>query len=159
MERKYCKQLIEQATTDSGLAWRIYDEPHKKHHKVDLAYSADYGPAKNYTWFIDLIKKDVKKLNPNFEMSEWCSLMAYTEGSFFKPHTDASSYDAYLSAGYNLNKEFEGGDYIIKGHTIYPDIGELFTFGRDDVHEVTEITKGTRFSVHFAIKNTQKSLF
>jgi predicted 2-oxoglutarate/Fe(II)-dependent dioxygenase YbiX len=85
--------------------------------------------------------------------------MVYTEGSFFKPHTDASSYDAYLSAGYNLNKGFKGGDYIIKGHTIYPDIGELFTFGRDDMHEVTEITKGTRFSVHFAIKNTQKSLF
>ena len=107
----------------------------------------------------EIIKKDVKRTNPNLELSEWITLLVYKKGDYFKPHTDASSYDAYLSAGYILNKDYEGGDYIIKGNTLNNiEIGELFTFGRDDMHEITEVTNGIRYSIHFALKNPKKSI-
>lgn len=158
MEKKYCKQLITQVTNDLSLQWSPYHESHKKLFKVDIHYGAEYGPTQHYKWFIELIKKDVKKLNPNFEISNWVSLLAYTNGCYFNEHTDASSFDAYLSAGYVLNDTFDGGDYIIRGHTIYPDIGELFTFGREHMHEVTKVTRGNRYAIHFAIENTKKSI-
>tara|TARA_R100000008_G_scaffold86435_1_gene79522 strand:- start:862 stop:1344 length:483 start_codon:yes stop_codon:yes gene_type:complete len=159
MEKKYCKQLITQVINDSALHWKEYDEPHKKHIKAEIHHNSDYGPTQHYKWFIELLKKDVKKLNPNYEISDWVSFMVYKRGDYFKPHTDQSSYDAYLSAGYLLNQDFDGGDYIIKGNTLNNiEIGELFTFSRTDIHEVTQITKGNRYAIHFAILNTKKSI-
>ena len=155
MEKKYCKQLINQIKVDKDLEdnWVLQNFPHKKHIKVNI------NIFENYKWFINLIKKDVKRTNPNLELSEWITLLVYKKGDYFKPHTDASSYDAYLSAGYILNKDYEGGDYIIKGNTLNNiEIGELFTFGRDDMHEITEVTNGIRYSIHYALKNPKKSI-
>ena len=56
MEKKYCKQLINQIKVDKDLEdnWVLQNFPHKKHIKVNI------NIFENYKWFINLIKKDVK---------------------------------------------------------------------------------------------------
>ena len=46
---------------------------------------------------------------------------------------------------------------IIENKKLNVKLGELFVFGRNDFHEVTEIKSGVRYSLHFAINNKTKT--
>ena len=58
---------------------------------------------------------------------------------------------AILSGGYLLNEDFEGGEFIINDKKLDTPIGSIFTFGRNEMHEVNPVTKGTRYSLHFVV--------
>ena len=112
----------------------------------------------------DIITKDIKKINKNFELSEFITFLIYEKGDFFGKHSDKPAHitpttNTVLSGGYILNDNFEGGEFIIDKKKLKSEIGEIFTFGRNVIHEVKTVTKGTRYSLHFSInKNTSKSL-
>lgn len=104
----------------------------------------------------NLINEDLQKINPNYFVSEVITLLEYNVGDFFGKHADGPSYQskkdvAILSGGYLLNDSYEGGDFIVKNQKINVGIGEIFTFSRSAMHEVTEVTKGVRYSIHFVV--------
>jgi hypothetical protein len=144
-----------------------YDWSDEKEH---FDFPKDYqgiGVPKKCTWYRihgkpefqfvrDLIHNDIKSINENYTTGEVLTILEYPIGGYFAPHTDKYISDksdeiTIASGGYNLNDEYEGGDFIIDGKKIDKSVGELFYFGRGITHEVTEITKGKRLSLHFTI--------
>jgi Rps23 Pro-64 3,4-dihydroxylase Tpa1-like proline 4-hydroxylase len=93
---------------------------------------------------------------PIYKVSEVITLLEYNVGDFFGKHADGPSYEsnndiAILSGGYLLNEDFEGGEFIINDKKLDTPIGSIFTFGRNEMHEVNPVTKGTRYSLHFVV--------
>ena len=150
MKKEHCVKLIKQIE-ESDIKFESVDFPHKKHYKTDIN-------TPMFSWFIDIIKKEVKELNKNYIPTDWITLLLYKKGDFFNKHTDASSYPGYLSAGYLLNEDFSGGEFVIENEKLSSNIGDLFTFGRDDNHYVTPVTEGIRYSIHFSILLDKKSV-
>jgi hypothetical protein len=104
----------------------------------------------------NLINNDLLKINPIYKVSEVITLLEYNVGDFFGKHADGPSYEsnndiAILSGGYLLNEDFEGGEFIINDKKLDTPIGSIFTFGRNEMHEVNPVTKGTRYSLHFVV--------
>ena len=80
------------------------------------------------------------------------TLLIYKKGDFFGEHYDTSTYGSgILSGNYLLNDEYKGGNFILDGKKLEVGVGELFTYGREILHEVTEVTDGVRYSLHFVI--------
>tara|TARA_Y100000361_G_scaffold44507_1_gene38571 strand:+ start:14864 stop:15343 length:480 start_codon:yes stop_codon:yes gene_type:complete len=110
-----------------------------------------------------LLNEELKSIDENYEVSEFITLLKYQKGDFFDEHIDASSYSSgksntILSGGILLNNEYSGGNFIINSKTLNVDIGELFTFGRNEKHQVTKVTDGIRLSLHFAVNSTKINL-
>ena len=81
-------------------------------------------------------------------------VIEYTQGNYFKPHVDQNfamntlAMERKLSVTIQLNKrdEFEGGNLTINGEKVDMDIGDMVVFPSILVHEVEEITGGTRYA-------------
>jgi len=149
---------------------------------LELLHSKDW--SKNYmiqneelkknTWFYinaipqfnfvkDIINNDLKNINENYKCSDWITLLIYETGDFFGLHNDdyvSQKNQTLFSGGYLLNKDYEGGEFIISNKKLEVGIGELFYFSRKEEHEVKKIKSGKRYSLHFAIEieNNNKSL-
>jgi len=118
--------------------------------------------TKEFDFVKDIIQSDIKKINSKYLVSDWVTFLIYEKGDFFAEHSDGTSYNSkenktIFSAGYLLNTDYEGGDFIINGKKLNANIGELFYFGRDVLHEVREVKSGIRYSLHFAI-DTEKDI-
>lgn len=81
-------------------------------------------------------------------------------GSSANPHSDNSDFDGNPSEGFDnlkyvgilyLNSDYEGGDLYFPEHeiSIHPNAGSMYIFsgGVENIHGVTEITSGTRYSI------------
>ncbi len=119
---------------------------------------------KKFDFVRDIINKDLQNMGYNdYRCAEFVppvgvgsqgpiTLLIYEKGDFFGEHRDTATYEiGILSGNYLLNDEFEGGDFILDGKKLEVGVGELFTFGRDVLHEVKKVTSGIRYSMHFFI--------
>lgn len=81
-------------------------------------------------------------------------------GSSANPHSDNSDFDGNPSEGFDnlkyvgilyLNDDYSGGDLYFPEHniSIHPNAGSMYIFsgGVENIHGVTEITAGTRYSI------------
>jgi hypothetical protein len=81
-------------------------------------------------------------------------------GSSANPHSDNSDFEGNPTEGFDnlkyvgilyLNSEYEGGDLYFPEHSIsiHPNSGSMYIFsgGVENIHGVTEITSGTRYSI------------
>ena len=81
-------------------------------------------------------------------------------GSSANPHSDNSDFEGNPTEGFDnlkyvgilyLNDDYEGGDLYFPEHgvSIHPNSGSMYIFsgGVENIHGVTEITKGTRYSI------------
>lgn len=81
-------------------------------------------------------------------------------GSSANPHSDNSDFDGNPTEGFDnlkyvgilyLNKDYEGGELFFPEHdiSIHPNAGSMYIFsgGVENIHGVTEITSGTRYSI------------
>lgn len=81
-------------------------------------------------------------------------------GSSANPHSDNSDFDGNPTEGFDnlkyvgilyLNNDYEGGDLFFPEHgiSIHPNSGSMYIFsgGVENIHGVTEITSGTRYSI------------
>jgi len=78
-------------------------------------------------------------------------LMKYEKGSWIHPHVD-HDYGIYGSCTINLNTDYEGGTFAFWGglHKVKLVLGDVMIWPADYfwVHEVEEITEGTRYSAN-----------
>jgi predicted 2-oxoglutarate/Fe(II)-dependent dioxygenase YbiX len=109
----------------------------------------------------NLIKNN---LNNNHYLSKWIIVLRYDIGDYFNPHTDnpnpSDTDDRSLSGGIELSNkdDFDGGEYIVRDINNPFERGKLFTHKLTELHEITKVTKGTRWSLHFGIHKS-KTLF
>jgi predicted 2-oxoglutarate/Fe(II)-dependent dioxygenase YbiX len=81
-------------------------------------------------------------------------------GSSANPHSDNSDFDGNPTDGFDnlkyvgilyLNNDYEGGELYFPEHdiSIRPNSGSMYIFsgGVENIHGVTEITNGTRYSI------------
>ena len=117
---------------------------------------------KEFDFVRDIINKDLQNINNDYRCANFdipkgavqgpITFMIYKKGDFITEHCDASSYGTgILSGGYLLNDEYKGGNFILDGKKLEVGVGEVFTYGRDVLHEVTEVIEGIRYSLHFFI--------
>jgi len=131
---------------------------HKKLKTLTISSFSEFDFVK------ELINKELKQIDENYEVSEFITLLKYENGDFFNLHIDASSYKAtnttttILSGGCLLNTDYIGGDFIINKKLLDIKIGELFYFGRTEPHEITKVTNGIRLSLHFAVNTSYKEI-
>ena len=102
-----------------------------------------------------LIKFIVDKLKPLDIISikrECLNLIRYQEGDYFEKHRDFAKYGigaTYKTMVIQLSdpSEYEGGDLCVKDIPQDRTQGSVSLFLSSDIHEVTKVLKGTRFSL------------
>jgi hypothetical protein len=76
-------------------------------------------------------------------------LHKYLTGNKFERHSDIYYPNQVLNVGVCLNDDYEGGEFILYNPTqsIPKKQGLIYSFKNTTEHEVTEITKGIRYSL------------
>jgi hypothetical protein len=116
-----------------------------------LSYWVALADLKDFDFVRDIINKELQNIDKGFRCSDIITLLIYEKGDFFTEHSDKIYASGILSGGYLLNDEYKGGNFIVDGKKLEVGVGELFTYGREILHEVTEVTDGVRYSLHFVI--------
>ena len=107
-------------------------------------------------WTHNLEKKknfDVNALKNSINFSHMYRLMRYEVGGWIHPHIDwQHGVVGSLTIAVNDSSEFEGGEFkFFNGnHTVHMEKGDALIFPANPffIHQVTEITKGRRYSVN-----------
>lgn len=142
--------------------WSSKYEYHYENWKHNIWFKI--GDLSEFKFVKDLINLDLKKINEEYEVSDWVTFLIYKEGDFFGLHTDdvinygTSKKQIIYTGGYLLNNNFTGGDFIIDGKTNTSNVGELFLFERHLKHEVLKVNSGIRYSLHFAVEIFNKQI-
>lgn len=127
----------------------------------NLRKSTQHTPHTNKgEWLYNIIKRCFSKININITADTLYEnqILKYDEGGFIFKHQDIVRYDAdgiqtdrYYVLNIVLNDDFEGGDFIIYDKNDNPTklnrgagVGAIFK--TNEFHEVTKVTKGTRYS-------------
>lgn len=114
-------------------------------------------------WVFDKISEYLKPQYPNNKVNKrkYFYLNKFGHGQRFTKHIDKDRYNEWvLVVGATLNDGFEGGKLLAYN----PDKefatkrGELYTMDASILHEVTEITKGVRYSFVFFIEHKDLGL-
>ena len=88
-------------------------------------------------------------------------IMRYDKGAWIHPHTDHDP-GVYGSCTINLNDDYTGGDFSFwhGQHKVKLEKGDAMIWPADYywVHEVEEITNGTRYSVNCFLCNSPRNL-
>lgn len=121
-------------------------------HKSRLDYNITEVKRDSRTqWFFSLLKDYLSPQYPNNTVDEadYFYLHEFFEGALFKKHIDKNRENSWqLVVGATLNNEYEGGKLL----TYNPDMelastkGELYNMDSAVLHEVTKVTKGSRYS-------------
>tara|TARA_B100001564_G_scaffold176325_1_gene148316 strand:+ start:213 stop:683 length:471 start_codon:yes stop_codon:yes gene_type:complete len=149
--REYCKKVINEFLNDNDMI--DYKSDNRKHKRRTLT-------DENF-WLWKSIDNLIKSnLGPDYYLSQWVVGLRYDKGDYFLEHSDGYGHGTrILSGGIELSNEndYKGGKYTLKGLDGKNKRGYLFVHKPDEVHEITEVTKGTRYSLHFCIsKNSNK---
>lgn len=109
-------------------------------------------------WAFDKISEYLRPEYPNNNVNErgFFYLHKFEEGHYFSKHIDRDRQNDWaLVVGGILNDDFEGGKLI----TYNPDgelatrMGEVYKMDVNILHEVTQITKGIRYSFVFFVEH------
>lgn len=122
---------------------------------------SDFGLSENIFMDVNTKLKDAITSVYNKEVTP-SSIHAqkWDVGSSANPHSDNSDFEGNPTEGFDnlkyvgilyLNSDYEGGDLYFPEHkiSIHPNAGSMYIFsgGVENIHGVTEITKGTRYSI------------
>jgi len=116
-----------------------------------------------YLWLWESVDNLIKSnLGVEYYLSIWIIVLKYNVGDYFSLHEDNPNQtdNRCLSGGVELSNrsDFVGGDYIIKNTPSYFKRGELVNHKVNDPHEITPLTSGTRWSLHFGINKIKNIL-
>ena len=82
----------------------------------------------------------------------------YGKGDYMAKHMDHQKYGApQLHKTFMIQlsnpTDYDGGDLIVKGEVQSKELGNVCTINSTDLHEVTEVTRGTRYSAVLFLHN------
>lgn len=69
-------------------------------------------------------------------------------------HPTLKYYNTFITVTVLLSDDFEGGEFILQNKKVEQEVGIGFYHRSDIMHEITEITKGTRYSLIAFIRNS-----
>jgi len=86
------------------------------------------------------------------------SIMKYSPGHYFGPHLDFPNYEndrlnRTVIIQLSDDKDYSGGDLLVKGIVQPRKIGSLISIKSNEVHEVTKITEGIRYTAAIFLLN------
>ena len=135
--------------------------------KTDIRQQKIYHELNENSWLWNEIQKLISSnLGDSYSVYSRVTILKYTKGDYFLEHTDGPSNARIRKEKYGGEKlkphffggvelcddnEFKGGDFYIDGKIVEYKKGRMFTHSFNDLHEVKEVTDGTRWSVHFLI--------
>lgn len=136
---------------------KVLDEfktlPSVKVIEPDCSYTRTLFYRQDFKWLFEEIESFLPK---GLSLTDKFRGCIYKEGDFMNEHRDGDFAYAKLSGGIELNRDYEGGEFIIDSKPLESEVGELFTFGRFIKHRINKLTKGTRYSLHFHIINPKQ---
>lgn len=99
---------------------------------------------------------DINSLCRNLNYPHSVRLLKYDTGDYIHPHTDFDDH-YYASVVLNLNQNYDGGEFCFFNKNLKIKLGEgdalVFPNNYFYVHEVSQITSGTRYSINSFITN------
>jgi PKHD-type hydroxylase len=119
-------------------------------------------PNKDNVWIFERLANVVASINDqffNFDLFGFAEGLQFTKyeapDEFYAPHTDKAYGGTIrklsISVQLSDSKEYEGGDLLLHSGKepikMPKDIGKLIVFPSYTLHEVTPVTKGTRYSL------------
>ena len=135
--------------------------------KTDIRQQKIYHERNENSLLWNEIQKLISSnLGDEYSVYSRVTILKYTKGDYFLEHTDGPSNARVRKEKYGGEKlkphffggvelcdsnEFKGGDFYIDGKIVEYKKGRMFTHSFNDLHEIKEVTDGTRWSVHFLI--------
>jgi|14BtaG_2_1085337.scaffolds.fasta_scaffold59001_2 hypothetical protein len=153
----YCEQIINDFLNDNQLNnFEHFNRKYKRHIITDKTLSI-------WESIDDLIKSN---LGIEYYLSHWIIGLKYDKGDYFAKHSDGQGNDKegyglrIYSGGIELSNknDYDGGNYILNGVDSKSKQGHLFLHKPDEVHEITKVKRGTRYSLHFCISKSSNNL-
>jgi Rps23 Pro-64 3,4-dihydroxylase Tpa1-like proline 4-hydroxylase len=84
------------------------------------------------------------------------AVLKYIEGDYFPRHTDRAettfNRDFLYNINLKLNDEYEGGEFLLNDKVLVADVGDVYHYKSTEFHEVKPITKGTRYTGLFYLR-------
>ena len=114
----------------------IFDLIHKAHIKLMPKIYKHYG--------------DTLPTDPIYDKYSGYWLCKYPEGGYLSYHTDTDADAASVTASFQINDDYEGGDMLFwREHKLDKHKNSIHVYPSSLVypHEVTKVTSGTRYSV------------
>ena len=128
---------------------RAFDENHAKLDNRNI-YFRVINKYNNLGFVKDKLKQIGITNNPTFNIT------CYKKGSFFLPHRDRGGPNDMKSERLSTfiiqlsdTEDYEGGNLIVNGQIIPREIGTAVQFDGSTLHELQEVTEGTRYSAVF----------
>lgn len=161
VSKEIARSMVEYFKKEDRWGQTAFNGSHGAPVQAGAIKPSDFGLPDNI--FIDVNKKleqavtEVynKKVTPSsIHAQKW------EVGSSANPHSDNSDFEGNPTEGFDnlkyvgilyLNDDYEGGDLFFPEHSIsiHPNAGSMYIFsgGVENIHGVTEITSGTRYSI------------
>ena len=160
--KEECKEIINMIYIIPGV---IRDGAHANVDRPNENISYKYYNIYSNTdteWIFNRLYEylDVEK---NLKINNPCNVIhlhEYMVGNKFTKHRDIYYPNQALNIGVCLNDDYEGGEFILHTPTekLPKKAGYIYSFKNTRYHEVTEITKGIRYSlIVFLYKNNIKN--
>lgn len=147
-----CNYVIQNFIENENL--HLYKSENRKYSRLILF---EKNKNNEFNWIWEGVNNVIQKnLGKDYYLCTWIIGLKYEVGDYFLEHQDdyGNKKDRLLSGGIELTKpsEYVGGDYIVEGTSLKAKQGILFTHTPTILHEITELKKGTRYSLHFCIQ-------
>lgn len=147
---EYIKSFWDDNQTISG---KDYTVQHKGDETLVIKHDASgYCINNSNSSLVDFVIEKVKPFGITSISLGSIKVVRYREGDYFAPHRDYIEYDngiVYKTAIIQLSDEedYTGGTLKVRGVPKSNKQGSLTLFNSSELHEVTEVTRGERFSL------------
>ena len=136
------------------------------HYDDNLRNLYVYHERDNNSWLWKEVTPFIhRNMGINYKLIERVAVLKYEVGCHFKEHEDGSynssiaeyrgerlPYHFYAGVELSNKDNFKGGEFITDGKEVEFRTGRMFTHDFNTVHEVKEVTEGTRWAIHFPVE-------
>ena len=159
-----CKEIIKYAEDKNS--WITSASNHLESKGIQFPNPPLMVNMWEHDFFRDKLKEYVKDELKLQVDNAGLDLMKYRVGDSFPRHKDRDGrFEFNMDFLYNvnvvLNDEFDGGEFYLNDELVtYNSPGMVYHYKSDIYHEVKEVTKGTRYSALFFIRDRDlKSIY
>lgn len=89
------------------------------------------------------------------------AIFKYKEGDYILRHVDRFTdvntkhhTNMLYNINMRLNDDYEGGEFYLKGNPFIQDVGTVYHYKSNDIHEVKPVTAGVRYTILFYIRES-----